>query len=161
LMRVSKPAIMPVTPDPAQPKNAFSSDETLKQCPQLRFLRIDGSPFFGNINYIQEQIERFDALRPEQKHLAVLAEGINFADIAGCDAIESEAIRRRARGGDFYMINVKPKLWTPMAKTGALKTIGVDHIFSSKKAAITSIYEKLDRSICDSCEVRLFQECKR
>ncbi len=161
LMRVSTPAIMPVAPDPAQPKHAFSSDETLKQCPQLRFLRIDGSPFFGNINYIQEQMEHIDAVRPEQKHLAVLSDGINFADIAGCDAIESEAIKRRARGGDFYMINVKPKLWTPLAKSGALQTIGVDHIFSSKKAAIAAIYEKLDRSICDSCEIRLFRECKR
>jgi SulP family sulfate permease len=160
LMRVSKPAIAPVTPDPEQPKHAFSSDETLAQCPQLRFLRIDGSPFFGNINYIQEQMERFEKERPDQKHLAVLAEGINFADIAGCDAIEDEAIKRRANGGDFYMINVKPKLWTPLAKTGALQTIGVDHIFSSKKTAIEAIYKNLDRSICDSCEVKLFHECK-
>lgn len=160
LMRVSKPAILPLAPDPAQPKHALSSDETLAQCPQLRILRIDGSPFFGNVNYIQEEMERIDAARPEQKHLAVISEGINFADISGCDALESEALKRRANGGDFYMINVKPKLWAPLAKTGALQTIGVDHIFSSKKAAIAAIYKKLDRSICSTCEARIFKECK-
>ena len=159
LMRVSKPAIVSMTPDPAQPKHAFSIDETLTQCPQLRFIRIDGSPFFGNINYIQETMERIQRARPQQKHLAIIAEGINFADIAGCDAIESEARQRRASGGDFYMINVKPRLRVPLEKTGALKTIGVDHIFNSKKAAIAAIYQRLDHDICRTCKARIFQEC--
>ncbi|MEM7293642.1 MAG: SulP family inorganic anion transporter, partial [Pseudomonadota bacterium] len=159
LMRVSKPSIETLAPDPSLPKNALTTNEELAQCPQLRIMRIDGSPFFGNVNFIQEEIERLDFVRPEQKHLAIIADGINFADISGCDAIEAEALRRRSSGGDFYMINVKPKLWTPLAKTGALETIGVSNIFNSKRDAITEIYKRLDRSICDQCEARIFKEC--
>ena len=159
LMRVSKPSVTALAPDPSQPKNALNSVEGLKECPQLRIVRIDGSPFFGNVNFIQEELERLDEVSPEQKHLAVISEGINFADVSGCDVIEKEALKRRANGGDFYMINVKPKLWLPLASTGALQTIGVENIFSSKKIAIAAIYSRLDRSICETCEMRIFEEC--
>ncbi|MEM7208681.1 MAG: SulP family inorganic anion transporter [Pseudomonadota bacterium] len=160
LMRVARPNVATLAPDPSQPKNAFTSDPELAQCPQLRFLRVDGSPFFGNVNVIQDEVERVDVKYPGQKHLAVLADGINFADISGCDALEAEATRRQKMGGGFYLINVKPKLWLPLAKSGAMQTIGTDNIFKSKQEAIGAIYDKLDRNICQTCEARVFRECQ-
>ena len=159
LMRVSKPSVHTMAPDPSLPKHAMTTDESLAQCPQLRIIRIDGSPFFGNVNFIQEEIERLDAVRPEQKYMAVISDGINFADISGCDALEDEALRRREMGGDFYMINIKPKLARALGKTGALNTIGIENIFTSKSEAIASIYHRLDRSVCEECEYRIFSEC--
>lgn len=56
LERVSKQRIVTRVPDPRLPKRAFSSDPSLPQCPQLRFLRIDGSLFFGSVDHIEEAI---------------------------------------------------------------------------------------------------------
>ncbi|GMR08533.1 MAG: SulP family inorganic anion transporter [Gammaproteobacteria bacterium] len=159
LERVSKPRIVTRTPDPRLPKHAFSSDPTLPQCPQLRFTRIDGSLFFGSINHVEEAFSRIEARHPEQKHLAIVAKGINFADLAGGDALVKEARRRKARGGDLYLVDVKQGLWDSLEKCECIDGVGGRNIFHSKRVAITAIFQKLDKSICRTCSKRIFREC--
>ncbi|HEB86789.1 MAG TPA: SulP family inorganic anion transporter, partial [Gammaproteobacteria bacterium] len=161
LMRVAKPRIVTRSPDPRLPKQAFSSDPSLPQCPQLRLLRIDGSMFFGSVNHVQEVFAEIEGQNPEQNHLAVVCEGINFADIQGGDTLAKEAQKRQARGGALYLINVKQGLWDSLEKCGALDIIGPNHVFQSKRAAITGIYHKLDREICKTCTKRVFHECNK
>ena len=62
--------------------NGFT-DGTLPECPQFKIMRIDGSLFFGAVNHVEEAMQHVDALHPQQKHLMVVAKGINFVDIAG------------------------------------------------------------------------------
>ncbi len=159
LERVSKPRIVTRAPDPRLPKHAFSSDPELPQCPQLRFLRIDGSLFFGSVNHVEETFARLEAEYPEQKHLAIIAKGINFADLAGGDMLVREAKRRKARGGDLYLLDVKQGLWDSLEKCGYIDGIGGKNIFQTKTAAITAIFQKLDKSICRTCSKRIFREC--
>ncbi len=161
LMRVARPRIVTRSPDPRLPKQAFSSDPSLPQCPQLRLLRIDGSMFFGSVNHVQEVFAEIEGQSPEQNHLAVVCEGINFADIQGGDTLAKEAQKRQARGGGLYLINVKQGLWDSLEKCGALDIIGPNHVFQSKRAAITGIYNKLDREICRTCTKRVFHECNK
>ena len=159
LERVSKPRIVTRTPDPRLPKHAFSSDPTLPQCPQLRFTRIDGSLFFGSINHVEEAFGRIEARYPGQKHLAIIAKGINFADLAGGDTLVKEAKRRKARGGDLYLVEVKQGLWDSLEKCECIDDVGERNIFHSKTVAITAIFQKLDKSICHTCSRRIFREC--
>ncbi len=161
LMRVAKPRIVTRSPDPRLPKHAFSSDPGLPQCPQLRLLRIDGSLFFGSVNHVQEVFAEIEAQSPEQKHLAIVCQGINFADIQGGDTLAREAQARRVRGGDLYLINTKQGLWDALEKYGSLDIIGANRVFQSKRAAITGIYNKLDRDICKTCTQRIFYECNK
>ena len=84
LERVSKPRIVIRAPYPRLPKRAFSSDPSLPQCPQLCFLRIDGSLFFGSVDHVEEAFASLEATAPEQKHLAVIAKGTNFAECREC-----------------------------------------------------------------------------
>jgi SulP family sulfate permease len=37
--------------------------------------------------------------------------------------------------------------------------MGQDHIFPTKRVAIATIFDRLDRGICAQCAVRLFDEC--
>ncbi|MEJ2455999.1 MAG: SulP family inorganic anion transporter [Candidatus Thiodiazotropha sp.] len=159
LERVSKPNIVSRVPDPRLYKHAFSSDPALPECPQLKILRIDGSLFFGSVSHLQDRFDRLRAESPHQKHLAVIADGINFVDLQGGHALEAESIRRKQMGGDFYLVKVKGGLWNSLEKCGCLDTTGARNVFQSKYAAIHAIYQKLDKSVCAQCNSRIFSEC--
>ncbi len=159
LERVSKPEITTRVPDPRLHKRAFSCDDELPECRQLKFLRIDGSLFFGSVNHVQERFDRIRAEYPEQKHLAIIAQGINFVDLQGGAALVQEANRRKADGGGFYLINVTKGLWESLEQCGCLDATGARNVFQSKTAAIHGIYQKLDKSVCAKCENHIFREC--
>jgi sulfate permease, SulP family len=161
LMRVSKPRIVTRVPDPTMPKRKFSTmvpGGRLQECPQLHIIRIDGNLFFGTVAYVREKFARMRQL-PEQKHLAIVAQGISFVDIAGADVLANEAERRRAEGGGLYLINVKEGLWDSLEECGALDRIHPNHIFQSKSAALHGIFQKLDKDKCRVCQARIFGEC--
>jgi SulP family sulfate permease len=160
LDRTSKPRILKRVPDPRLPKSKFSSDPALPACPQLCFLRIDGSLFFGSVNHVENTFDKLRAEHPEQKHLAIVSDGINFVDLQGGEALFKEARRRKQDGGDFYLIRVKEGLWEALEKCGCVDETGARNIFQSKSAAIHGIYQKLDKSICATCDKRIFTECK-
>jgi sulfate permease, SulP family len=159
LERVSKPNIVSRVPDPRLYKHAFSSDPSLPECPQLKILRIDGSLFFGSVSHLQDRFDRLRAESPQQKHLAIIADGINFVDLQGGHALETEAKRRKEMGGAFYLLKVKGGLWNSLEKCGCLDAAGARNVFQSKYAAIHAIYQKLDKSICENCTSRIFSEC--
>ncbi|MCO6411428.1 MAG: SulP family inorganic anion transporter [Thiogranum sp.] len=159
LERTSRPKIVQRTPDPLAHKRALSSDPALPQCPQVKLLRIDGSLFFGSVNHVQDTFERMRSLYPEQKHLALVAEGINFVDLQGAQAIAGEARRRKAAGGNLYLINVKDSVWDSMDCFGCLDAVDARNVFQSKSAAIHAIFQKLDKTVCAGCDRRVFMEC--
>ncbi|MBF0254861.1 MAG: SulP family inorganic anion transporter [Gammaproteobacteria bacterium] len=161
LERVSKPQIKTRSPDPRLHKHAFASDPELPECPQLKILRIDGSLFFGSVNHVQDYFERLRVESPEQRHLAIVAEGINFVDLQGGEALRDEAIKRKSQGGDLYLINVKEGLWEALERCGCLDETGARNVFQSKSAAIRAIYQKLDKNLCSRCDKRIFHECRR
>jgi SulP family sulfate permease len=122
-------------------------------------MRIDGSLFFGSVAYIREKFSKLEQEHPGQKHLAIVAQGISFVDIAGADALANEAARRRADGGGLYLINVKSGLWESLEDCHAIDKIDANHIFRTKSAALHGIFQKLDKSICQNCKARIFLEC--
>ena len=162
LMRVSKPRIVTRAPDPMLPNRKFSTvtpGSHLQECPQLHIMRIDGNLFFGSVAYIREKFARHRQQHPDQKHLAIVAQGISFVDIAAADVLANEAEQLRADGGGLYLINVKQGLWDSLDECHALDKIHPNHIFQSKSAALHGIFQKLDKSVCRNCTVRTFKEC--
>ncbi|QIK38677.1 SulP family inorganic anion transporter [Caldichromatium japonicum] len=159
LERTSKPRIVTLAPDPRLPQHAFSSDPELAQCPQLRFVRIDGSLFFGSVAHVEQYFDWLRTTYPEQRHIALIANGINFVDLQGGQTLAAEAERRRAAGGGIYLINVKQGLWESLDQFGYLEDDALRNVFQSKTAAIRAIYQKLDKGVCKTCERRIFLEC--
>jgi len=162
LMRVSKPRIVNRAPDPLLPNRKFSTvteGGRLQECPQLRIMRIDGNLFFGSVAYLREKLAKHRHEHPEQKHLAIVAQGISFVDIAAADVLANEAEQRRADGGGMYLINVKQGLWDSLDQCHALDKIHSHNVFQAKSAALRGIFQKLDKSACSHCKVRAFKEC--
>jgi SulP family sulfate permease len=159
LARTSKPQVRERAPNPHNKKRKFIDADSAPRCPQLRFVRIDGSLFFGATAHVREKLAALDSARPEQKHVAIIAHGINFIDMAGAEALADEARRRRLAGGGLSFIGVKDTVQEQLANTGALKTIGGANLFDSKTEAIAEIYRRLNRDACRTCSAHIFREC--
>jgi SulP family sulfate permease len=159
LNRTSKPRVYARAPDPNVPKRKFSSDPSLPQCPQLKLLRVDGSLFFGAVAYVSEKLMKLRKEHPQQKHLLLLCQGVNFVDVAGAEMLEKEAKAREDMGGKLYLYQIKPGACETLRK-GYLDEIGRENLYWSKSEAVANIFKKLDKSICRTCDKRIFNECK-
>lgn len=161
LERSSKPQIRARVPNPYAYKRAFTTDPDLPECPQFKIIRIDGPLFFGSVNHVQEILDKIRNESPMQKNLAIVAQGISFADLQGGDLLTHEAKKRKDNGGALYLINIKEGLWDSLETSGCLDEMGVQNVIQSKTAAIRAVYSKLDKSICAGCTKRIFQECQQ
>jgi SulP family sulfate permease len=161
LIRTSRPGIVTRTPDPHAPGRHMVTDPTLPECPQIKIVRVDGSLFFGAVDHVQNEFQRMLTLNPDQKHLMIIGNGINFIDIAGAETLVQEAKRRRARGGGLYLSKVKEEVCNILKRGKYVEELGGENIFVTKGDAITSIFGRLDRSICERCDKRIFLECQK
>jgi SulP family sulfate permease len=159
LMRTSRPGIVARVPDPGAHNRHFVTDPALPECPQLKIVRIDGSLFFGAVDHVQERLHQLSVQNPDQKHLLIIGNGINFIDIAGAELLIREAERWRAAGGGLYLVKVKDEVCGLLKRGGYAERFGPQNIFANKAEAIATIVRRLDRNICARCDKRIFLEC--
>lgn len=159
LTRTSHPPVQDVKPDPAPDSYHFSENTGLPDCPQLKMIRVNGSIFFGAVDYVQQQLELIDGDNPSQRHALIVASGINFIDIAGAEMLAHEAARRKEMGGGLYFYRLKDAPRAFLERGGYLEIIGRENLFPVKVRAIGEIYRRLDSAVCRACKVRIFREC--
>ncbi|HEX6007854.1 MAG TPA: SulP family inorganic anion transporter [Burkholderiales bacterium] len=160
LTRTSRPMILDVKPDPAPDSYHYTADSGLPDCPQLKMVRVNGSIFFGAVDHVQRELEEIDELNPRQKHVLIVASGINFIDVAGAEMLAAEARRRRRLGGGLYFYRLKDTPRALLERGGYMKDIGWENVFPVKTRAVAAIYPKLDTEICRNCRALIFQECR-
>ena len=159
LNRTSQPPLEDVKPLPGQHPPAFSAATGLRDCPQLKIVRINGSIFFGAVNHLQEAMQQIDAAEPMHKHLLLVASGINFVDLAGAQLLAQEARRRRALGGALYIFHMKDEPLAMLRRCGVVDEIGAANFFKLGDDVIGTLYRQLDAGICAGCTVRIFAPC--
>jgi len=160
LRRTSRPRLSPRVPDPESETRKFIYGHSHPECPQLKILRLDDSLYFGSVAHVGELLRRYREHYPEQKHLFLLTKGIAQVDVAGAELIVTEARDRRAVGGDLYMYRLRDSASKVFNRGGYRDEIGDANIFDTKAEAIPTIFERLDKDICATCEHRIFLECK-
>ena len=169
LYRTSRPFVRVMGFDAAGGKGAerdrpfvVRADVTapLPECPQLKMIRMEGQVYFGAVSHVAEQLRELRDRPDAAKHLLVMAKSMNFIDVPAAELWRGEMAARRAVGGDLYFHRPRPpvlELWQRVGYTGEL---GADHIFATKRIAIATIFERLDRGICATCTARVFEECQ-
>jgi SulP family sulfate permease len=161
LQRTSKPNVAIMAPDPDSPTRQFTyiiRKEGLQQCPQLKILRIDGSLYYGAIDHIQGEIAAIcDSC--DAANMLIVAQGINFIDLAGAEWLVQESEKLKAKGGKLYVVGLKRIAQDILVQGGFKEAIGNDNFFVSKRDALKVIYENMDSSICATCTKRIFKEC--
>ncbi|GJL81954.1 MAG: sulfate transporter [marine bacterium B5-7] len=161
LSRTSKPRILPRVPDPGSANRKFTTSMKLPECPQLKIIRIDDSLYFGAVAYVRQILKKIYEHYPDQKHLLLLAQGINQVDVAGAELLIEEVRSRRSVDGDVWLYQLKDTAADVLDNCGYLDEIGKDHMFMWKGEAISTIFKHLDPSVCQVCEKRIFNECAK
>jgi SulP family sulfate permease len=123
-------------------------------------VRIDGSLYFGAVNHVREQLQRILQQSPEQKNLLIVAEGMNFIDMAGAEYLLHLNTELRQKGGCLYLLGVKEGICSHFRLFKYFLEIGTENIFETKPEAIAEIFPRLDHSICERCTARIFLECE-
>ncbi len=163
LAKTSTPAIptlaLDPSPDDETRKLINIAKKPLKQCPQLKIIRIDMSIYFGSINHIQKRIAKISDIE-RINHILIVGSGINFIDLAGAEALVSENNRLKQCDGGLYFVGLKASVYEFAAKSCFIKHIGSDHFFDTKGQAIASIYKRLDKDVCNTCNALVFKECQ-
>ncbi len=159
LMRTARPGVVARVPDPNAPDRHLVTDPNLPECPQLKIVRVDGSLFFGAVDHVQGELQALSDRNPEQKHLLIIGNGINFIDVSGAEMLVQEAKRRHRIGGGLYLSKIKNEACAIMKRGGYADNFGREHIFQTKGQAIESITRRLDPAVCARCTSRIFREC--
>lgn len=157
LQRTSRPLVLDVKPDPAPDSYHYTADSGLPDCPQIKMLRVNGSLYFAALDHVARTMQQVD---PRQKHLVIVASGINFIDVAGAEMLLAESRRRRALGGGLYFYRLKDEVRRLLERGGYLTALGPENVFPVKHRVIAALYPRFDNEICRRCKHRIFAECQ-
>ena len=143
------------------PPSSAPSSTALPECPQLKMIRMEGDVYFGAVPHVADALRDLRAQPDAPKHLLVMAKSMNFIDAAAADLWRCELTARRAEGGDLYFHRPRPEVLAFWQRVDYITALGEDHIFATKRAAIATIFNRLDKDVCARCTVRLFDECQQ
>ena len=163
LNRTSHPSVITLVPDSDRGRQHFINiqKKPSPECPQLKIIRIDGSIFFGAVNHVAEILDEIIKQSPEQAHILIVAGGINFIDVAGCQMMNQEVHRLHLSGREVYLCSLKGEVVEIMNRGGCRRSFGEQNIFRSKIEAVRNIVPRLDPARCYHCKVRIFNECEQ
>jgi len=160
LNRTTHPSLTHVAPDARTPQRRFAPVSMHScMCPQLDILRMDGSLFFGAVEHVHDELEAARRERPHATHVLLVGSGMNFIDIAGCEALVQAAQYLRDTGATLYLCNLKPSVLAALDRGGFLDEIGRERIWPTKADAIRALYKRFDAPVCEACTARIFTEC--
>lgn len=155
LERTSKPNIVALGLDKSKKRlvNKIRSKE-IKECSNLKIIRIDGSIYFGSIEEIANFFtELYKANKI--KYILVVSNGINFIDLSGSEWLTHEVLKWQKNREGIYFSGMKNKSQDILEKGKFIEKMGKDIFFTNKKIAIKSIHEKINTP----CAIKVFDEC--
>ncbi len=161
IRRSMRPGLPLNVPNSKVPGRPFMSPILWKlpECPQALFARLQGSLYFGAVEYLEKEFRRLEMERPEQKHFGLMLDGAVGVDLSGAELLIEEARRRNARGGGLYLSVRYPPIRRQLAQFHVPQKIGREHIFRRKMEMLPTMVAKMDLEICATCKTRIFKEC--
>lgn len=100
----------------------------------IKIIRVDGSLYFGAIKPVSDFFS--ELYKTDYKYVLIIANGINFIDLASADWLEHEAKKWEEKGGGLYFSNMNNVAQDVLIKGGFKAKIGEDHFFYTKREAM-------------------------
>lgn len=107
--------------------------------PKIIAMRVDGSLYFPNAQYLEQVILATIADNPEIDHFILVASAINFIDSSALEVLENLAEALQTNGVSFYFAKVKGPVMDRLRRVGFVHQIGEDKFFLTCHHAIQSI----------------------
>ncbi|MHB8989351.1 MAG: SulP family inorganic anion transporter [Desulfobulbia bacterium] len=130
-------------------------DHGLRVCSHIAVIRFDGTLFFANASYLDEQVFRIRTANPALKFILLVADGINDIDASGEDALSLLVDRVRRAGIGFAMCRVKGEVMAVIERTGLADKIGREMIYAGEEGALKEIialtHDMTKRKACGVC----------
>lgn len=122
---------------------------SLPTSPHIIAVRFDGSLYFANVSYFEDNILEEVANRPDAKYLLVVGDGINYIDSSGEEVIHRLVEGLRDSGTQVVFSGLKKQVLDVLRATGLRDIIGEDNIMATEEQAINSIYSRLGPEASD------------
>lgn len=163
LLNTSKPHISIRVPNNKDTRRKFIEldEEHHDECPQIKFIRIDGPIFFGALGYLEEHFEKYEEENKNQIHYCLLSQSINFVDTAGAEFLVKLAKLKKQKKGNLYFYKVKNTVLNSIKSVDENNVIDFNEVYDSKGEMAQNVILKLDQSICSNCTKRIFNECEK
>jgi SulP family sulfate permease len=107
LWRTSRPHTAVVGPITGSEHFRNIDRHDVAQCEQVIALRIDESLFFGNVRYLDNQLNKLLAQNPYLEHLILMASGINHIDSSAVESLLEFNTRLQDKGIKMHLSEVK------------------------------------------------------
>ena len=122
---------------------------SLPTSPHIIALRFDGSLYFANVSYFEDNILEEVADRPDAKYLLVVGDGINYIDSSGEEVIHRLVEGLRDSDTQVVFSGLKRQVLDVLKATGLRDIIGNENIHATEEQAINSIYSRLGPEASD------------
>ncbi len=129
-------------------------DSKTVECSNLKIVRVDGSLYFGSIEKISDFFTNLYS-QNEIQYVLIVADGINFIDLAAAEWLSNEILNWQKNRGGIYFTGLKLVGQNVFIKGGFVELVGKDIFFKNKKEAI----EELHKLFETPCETKAFKEC--
>ena len=143
LYRSMKPRVAQLGRFPDGTLRDIKVNPTLPTSPHILALRFDGSLYFANVSYFEDNVLEQVANRPDAKYLLVVGGAINFIDSSGEEVIHHLVERLRESGTEIVFAGLKKQVHDVMKATGLHDMIGEDNFFSTEQRAIAAISKRI------------------
>ncbi len=107
--------------------------------PQVGALRFDSSLLFFNVSYFEDAVLKLVRNNPDSKYILIAGSGINHLDGSGVEIISSLARHLHESGITLVFSGLKMQVLEVMERTGLVKVIGENNIYSTDKIAIEAL----------------------
>ncbi len=129
-----------------------SIDHGLEECKYIAMLRFDGSLFFANSSYLEDQVAEIMVEKKSLRHIILVSNGINDIDASGEETLSLLVDRIRSAGIDISLSGINESVMKVLKRTHFLEKVGEDHIYPTMEKAISSVHEKSheggDEAVC-------------
>jgi SulP family sulfate permease len=115
----------------------------LPTSPHIIAMRFDGSLYFANVSYFEDNVLEAVASKPSAKYLLVVGDAINLLDASGEEVIHHLVERLRENGIEVVFSGLKKQVLDVMRSTGLFELISQRNIFATEDQAIAAIRERL------------------
>ena len=108
---------------------------------RLLLVRIDESLLFANTTYLEDQLLRQIADRPEIEHLVLIFSAVNLVDASALETLEELVVRLRDAGVTLHMAEVKGPVMDMLRSVDFEEFIEPGRIFITTHEAVTVLEE--------------------